>query len=534
MASPPPKSPEQTEKSKKYDRQLRLWGDHGQVLLENAKVCLINATTLGAEILKSLILPGIGAFTIVDGETVTEEDTGSNFFLDYDSVGMPRARVATQSLLELNADVHGDYIDETPEHILSHTQNFFNKFNIVIGTSLPEKVLIPLSKHLWEANVPLIVCRSIGFLGYIRLQVKEHTVIEAHPDNENPDLRLINPWPELKVHLEKTDISKLDNKERSHVPALTILYYFIKKFQEHNNGALPRSRSDKDEIRKMIQESAVCDENGVQILEDNFQEAIHLVNIGINPQIIPTQLKKILEDDCCTHLTQDSSPFWIMCAGLRELVQAEESLPVRGTLPDMASDSGSYIALQQIYQKKALSQSEFVYRRVCQIVTDLGIQQDIISEQEVKLFCKHCSELYVMRGSCIADEYEKNSPDLSVYLEDPDSLMFSYVVLRGLERFLGEYNVYPGHLDDQVEPDVLKLKIITGKLLSEWRCTQILRDERVHEVCRYGGAELHSVSAVLGGIAAHEAIKLLTHQYKPLNNTFIYDAITSSSATYTL
>lgn len=94
MSSPVPKSPEQSEKSKKYDRQLRLvlllqlllfikvmcyrlWGDHGQKLLENAKVCLINVTALGTEILKSLVLPGIGAFTIVDGEKITEQDTGS-------------------------------------------------------------------------------------------------------------------------------------------------------------------------------------------------------------------------------------------------------------------------------------------------------------------------------------------------------------------------------------------------------------------------------------------------------------------------
>ena len=37
---------------------FRLWGDHGQQALENAHVCLINATGTGTEILKNLILPG--------------------------------------------------------------------------------------------------------------------------------------------------------------------------------------------------------------------------------------------------------------------------------------------------------------------------------------------------------------------------------------------------------------------------------------------------------------------------------------------
>lgn len=55
----------------------RLWGEHGQALLEAAQVCLVNVTSLGTEILKSIVLPGIGGFTIVDGGIVTEEDIGA-------------------------------------------------------------------------------------------------------------------------------------------------------------------------------------------------------------------------------------------------------------------------------------------------------------------------------------------------------------------------------------------------------------------------------------------------------------------------
>ena len=56
-----------------------MWGDHGQSALENASVCLINATATGTEVLKSLVLPGIGSFTIVDGSLVTGEDAGNKF-----------------------------------------------------------------------------------------------------------------------------------------------------------------------------------------------------------------------------------------------------------------------------------------------------------------------------------------------------------------------------------------------------------------------------------------------------------------------
>ncbi|CAH8581574.1 unnamed protein product [Heterobilharzia americana] len=101
-----------SDKDRRYDRQLRLWGDHGQYALEHAKVCLLRAGALGAEILKNLVLPGIGSFTIVDDSSVTEDDLGSNFFLSENHLGMGRAQAVTESLMELNEEVNGNYLIE--------------------------------------------------------------------------------------------------------------------------------------------------------------------------------------------------------------------------------------------------------------------------------------------------------------------------------------------------------------------------------------------------------------------------------------
>lgn len=38
--------------------KCRLWGNHGQVDLEKARICLINANAAGTETLKSMVLPG--------------------------------------------------------------------------------------------------------------------------------------------------------------------------------------------------------------------------------------------------------------------------------------------------------------------------------------------------------------------------------------------------------------------------------------------------------------------------------------------
>jgi amyloid beta precursor protein binding protein 1 len=75
----------------KYDRQIRLWGGHGQRQLSNSSVLLLNATGAGTEALKNLVLPAVGKFTIVDDAVVSERDCGNNFFVTYESIGMPRA-----------------------------------------------------------------------------------------------------------------------------------------------------------------------------------------------------------------------------------------------------------------------------------------------------------------------------------------------------------------------------------------------------------------------------------------------------------
>lgn len=161
---------------------------------------------------------------------------------------------------------------------------------------------MPLSRQLWASGIPLLVCRSVGFLGYVRLQIKEHTVIEAHPDNETPDLRLDRPWPTLFSHLNKIDVANLGTKERSHVPALVILFHYLKKFKEVHEDQLPKTRGEKEELKRMIRSSLPGDHD---ILEENYEQAIHLINVSVCLTKIPSQIQDILDDEQCINLTSE-------------------------------------------------------------------------------------------------------------------------------------------------------------------------------------------------------------------------------------
>jgi amyloid beta precursor protein binding protein 1 len=66
---------------------------------------VIGATATSTSILKNLVLPGIGHFTILDPSVVSGEDVGNNFFLEVDSIGKKKAAEAARLLSELNSSV---------------------------------------------------------------------------------------------------------------------------------------------------------------------------------------------------------------------------------------------------------------------------------------------------------------------------------------------------------------------------------------------------------------------------------------------
>jgi NEDD8-activating enzyme E1 regulatory subunit len=66
---------------------------------------VIGATATSTSILKNLVLPGIGHFTILDPNVVTGEDVGNNFFLEVESIGKNKAAEAARLLSELNSSV---------------------------------------------------------------------------------------------------------------------------------------------------------------------------------------------------------------------------------------------------------------------------------------------------------------------------------------------------------------------------------------------------------------------------------------------
>lgn len=82
--------------------------------------------------------------------------------------------------------------------------------------------------------------------------------------------------------------------------------------------------------------------------------------------------------------------------------------------------------------------------------------------------------------------------------------------------------------------DIEAVKIYLRTLQESYKLPDQLLSNIAVEVVRYRGFEIHSISALVGGIASQEAVKLITHQYICINNTYLFNGIAGCGCKYEL
>lgn len=512
----PPRLQGPSDKEKKYDRQLRLWAANGQQALEDAHILLLNSGsgTVGIETLKNLVLPGIGKFTIADKNVVAEEDLGVNFFLDEDGLGKSRAEVCVKLLQELNPDVKGDWFPksetDTYESLLDQ------KFTLILYSLPIEPATHTLiKKYGREHRVPLISLHSAGFYSYFRINLPGNfPIVDTHPDSTaTTDLRLLTPWAELSdfaADLTK-NIKDLEPHEHGHIPYLVLLLHYLKEWKD-SHGEYPSTYKDKRAFRDLVAAGARTDtpEGG----EENFDEAVAAVLKTVSASSLPSQVKEVF--DYTPTDAESTTDFWIIADAIKKFYVKHNELPLPGSVPDMKAQSSIYVKLQTIYKSKAKKDAAEVLETVR--AHKRGKDIDVA---EVDIFCKNAAFIKLIHGAdtsprsikSIADEQfeaDENSPLTMM----PLSLFPIYVSLAATS-----------HVARASSSDILATieKEIPGASSNE-RVIQV-----AEEVARAQGGELHNVSALTGGMASQEVIKIITKQYIPIDNTCVFDGIKSST-----
>lgn len=448
--------PSPTSTSQKYDRQIRIWGEHGQNALSSSSVCLINASAVGTEVLKNLVLPGIGSVTVIDGANVSLADRGNNFFVTSDfssTTNINRAHITATALQELNSDVSVSYI---PHHIQSFITSasaataFFRKFSAVIITQLGfgHDILTHIADGCFRANVPLISVRAYGFVGILRIQIRELGFVQTRLDSLPPDLRLHQSFPELESLINDTDFSQIqDSTQAAHIPYVVILGKAIQKFRAEHNDRLPKSREDKSVFKQIVNSlrPACCPQ-----IAENFEEALKPFTLSLcyaDAGTIPSTLRELLTDTrsntdtpngfkssdetatddsfsfpetirlsrtasktniqqlasgepdvtstptptCgASQIATETVSFWLHLSGVRAFIATHDRLPLTGQLPDMTADTKSYTALQRVYIERARKDAHEVLSFALKAAERHVVDDTAIPDEDsVQMFCRN-------------------------------------------------------------------------------------------------------------------------------------------------
>ena len=464
----PPLTHAQDGKTQRYDRQLRLWGSAGQAGLEQASVLVVNGTASATQTLKNLVLPGIGSFAILDRHRVTAADIGHNFFLEPSSLGHSRAQEAVKFLLELNDGVQGRAIEEDVGAFLaSRGADALGGFTLVIAVDTKPEDTLALANRCWTDRVPFIHQRSCGFLASCRIQNRETTVIETHPEKGEVSklaLRLNAPFPELIAHANTVDLATTDAHEHTHIPAVVVIVRALEEWRRSHNGANPATYAERKSFRDQI----LAQKRNVD--EDNFDEAADLgFKQTFLPPRIPPGTQALFDDPACETITRDSPPFWLLVRALRDAVRSSPDtppmLPLIGSIVDMKATSAGFRALQLVYRAKAQADLARVRQCLAQVLSSVGLgtEAEVIgTNAELETFVKNAAFLHVARGVSLADERGVDAAPytgeaLQAQLESEHSLVPIYYALRASEVFQAQHGRWPGVAPCDVEDDNAEL-----------------------------------------------------------------------------
>ncbi|KAI8872772.1 hypothetical protein GQ42DRAFT_59857 [Ramicandelaber brevisporus] len=542
-------------KAQKYDRQLRLWAASGQAALENAHVCLLNGTTTGTEALKNLVLPGIGRFTVIDGNKVTADDLGSNFFVDESYVGASRAAAVTALLAELNEDTAGDYIARDPIDLLlsssdEELRTVFSKFTVVIAANVyNDQALVKLGKLCYnELRIPLVVVTTCGFAGAVRLSVPEHFIVETHAES-NVDLRVRSPFPALKQFIDAQDMDNQTSEAYAHTPWVAILNKALEQWRATTTSGklLPTTFAEKKQVRELINKFR---RSGTD--DENIDQAFAKVLIVLDERLeMPDFARTLLEDPAAVNLAATNpSGFWVIVRAVRDFVanEGDGRLPLSGQVPDMKADTKRYVELQAIYRNKAKEDIAAITKRVHALLAERNLPSSYVSDEEIATFCKNAYSACVLRTSSAANEYSFDTTATTAtqsILDDEDKRdMFAYYAsLRAVNQFIQQHGHFPGEkraADETSEDDheseaaalhkVAVAQVAASTGANAGSVESSISSEPAQEIARCGGIQLHPTCAMIGGIVAQEATKLITNQYLTVDNLYVFDGAKMRSA----
>jgi len=526
---------------------------------------------------------------------IASHDSATNFFLPQQDKGFTtKAEGACEYLKELNPDVSGSHRNlplfneenggpESPEYwkqiLVEESETATGNENnqpiknvLVIASDMVPSMLEALACACYESGHPLIVVTSYGLIGCVRLQLPKegHTILQPKPTNYSPDLRLVTSFPAFREYVESLvggdALEKMDSQQHGHVPYPVLLVKAMQNYQKANQGdgsnsskVLPKSFAQKQDFVNNYVKPMARDCN----MELNFQEAISNAYLAYTER----DLSWLYEP-----APEKGSKLGQLRTALETFLEdhPDHRPPLNGSVPDMTASTKLYVKLQQLYKDQAQEDlqtlTEILRRQQAQVAGSGNYET--VTDEDISNFCANIYSVGHVKTRSLKEEYhnanetvdEELVEDWKMALMDPYEVqvhtpLLWYLGLRACQVFCQQTGRYPGCVEacgdgdnkEALEQDASSLlEILNERVLAGYQLSSSSSSDgdessplcgaNMYKICqemtRYGNAEVHTVASVVGGVASQEAVKIITGQYVPVNNTYVYNGIVSVGGVY--
>lgn len=152
----------------RYHRQsLIAWWD--QERLGNASILVVGAGALGNELVKNLVLMGVGRILIVDMDDVENSNLARCVFFRTEDEGRPKAQVLARRAGELNPDT--EIIPLVGDVRMTVGLGVFAEVDLVLGGLDNREARLFVNQACWKTGTPWIDGAIEGLMGVVRVFV---------------------------------------------------------------------------------------------------------------------------------------------------------------------------------------------------------------------------------------------------------------------------------------------------------------------------------------------------------------------------
>ena len=143
------------------------WWEREKV--ENAKVMIVGAGALGNEVIKNLVLMGIGNIFVVDFDTIELANLSRSVLFRESDTGRKKAEVAAARAKEINPNVHVQYVHGDVTSAIG--LGIFRRMDVIFGCLDNREARLAVNRFSYWINKPWVDGAIQEFLGLARVFV---------------------------------------------------------------------------------------------------------------------------------------------------------------------------------------------------------------------------------------------------------------------------------------------------------------------------------------------------------------------------